>query len=216
MMSTDLAHSEISKPRRIPRGEKRREEIAAVAQRVFLERGYAETTMQIIASRAGASKETLYRHFGCKEDLFSEIVQIRAMGVFKGMVGECGLQGEPREVLRTLALNLLRLLMSPDSLALYRLVLIETPRTPEVGRIFFEQGPAEVMRQLTGYLDRATKRRLLNCPDPLQATRLFLGSVIGNRHMIALVAPDWEVVTEEKLHRHVDAAVAMFLATYAG
>jgi TetR/AcrR family transcriptional regulator, mexJK operon transcriptional repressor len=216
MVSTDLAHSEISKPRRIPRGEKRREEIAAVAQRVFLERGYAETTMQIIASRAGASKETLYRHFGCKEDLFSEIVQIRAMGVFKGMVGECGLQGEPREVLRTLALNLLRLLMSPDSLALYRLVLIETPRTPEVGRIFFEQGPAEVMRQLTGYLDSATKRRLLNCPDPLQATRLFLGSVIGNRHMIALVAPDWEVVTEEKLHRHVDAAVAMFLAKYAG
>src|ERR1700691_1291947 len=171
MMSTDLAHSEISKPRRIPRGEKRREEIAAVAQRVFLERGYAETTMQIIASRAGASKETLYRHFGCKEDLFSEIVQIRAMGVFKGMVGECGLQGEPREVLRTLALNLLRLLMSPDSLALYRLVLIETPRTPEVGRIFFDQGPVEVMRQLTGYLDRATKRRLLNWPDPLQAPR---------------------------------------------
>ncbi|HKH80753.1 MAG TPA: TetR/AcrR family transcriptional regulator [Methylovirgula sp.] len=203
----------MQKPRRVPRGEKRREEIAAVAQRVFLERGFTDTTMQIIASRAGASKETLYRHFGCKEDLFSEIVRARAMRVFKGM--EFGLEGEPQEVLLNLGLNLLRLLMSPESLALYRLVLTETPRTPEVGRIFFEQGPAQVMRQLASYLGSATQRKLLNCPDPPLATKLFLGSVIGNRHMIALVAPDWDIVTEEKIQRHVEAAVAMFLAKYA-
>jgi hypothetical protein len=33
--------------------------------------------------------------------------------------------------------------------------------------------------------------------------------------MIALVAPDWEVMSEEKIQRHVEAAVAMFLAKYA-
>jgi AcrR family transcriptional regulator len=215
-MSTELAQSEMPKPRRIPRGEKRREEIAAVAQRVFLERGFTDTTMQIIASRAGASKETLYRHFGCKEDLFSEIVRARAMGVFRGMVGEFGLEGEPPTVLLNLGLNLLRLLISPDSLALIRLVVTETPRTPEIGRIFLEEGPAQVMRQLTSYLASATQRKLLNCPDPPLATKLFLGAIISNRHMIALVAPDWEVMSEEKIQRHVEAAVAMFLAKYAG
>jgi TetR/AcrR family transcriptional regulator, mexJK operon transcriptional repressor len=213
-MSTELAQSEMPKPRRIPRGEKRREEIAAVAQRVFLERGFTDTTMQIIASRAGASKETLYRHFGCKEDLFSEIVRARAMGVFRGMVGEFGLEGEPPTVLLNLGLNLLRLLISPDSLALIRLVVTETPRTPEIGRIFLEEGPAQVMRQLTSYLASATQRKLLNCPDPPLATKLFLGAIISNRHMIALVAPDWEVMSEEKIQRHVEAAVAMFLAKY--
>ena len=35
--------------RRIPRGEKRRDEIAAVAERVFLELGFNDTTMQIVA-----------------------------------------------------------------------------------------------------------------------------------------------------------------------
>lgn len=214
-MSTELAQSEMPKPRRIPRGEKRREEIAAVAQRVFLERGFTDTTMQIIASRAGASKETLYRHFGCKEDLFSEIVRARAMGVFRGMVGEFGLEGEPPTVLLNLGLNLLRLLISPDSLALIRLVVTETPRTPEIGRIFLEEGPAQVMRQLTSYLASATQRKRLNCPDPPLATKLFLGAIISNRHMIALVAPDWEVMSEEKIQRHVEAAVAMFLAKYA-
>jgi TetR/AcrR family transcriptional regulator, mexJK operon transcriptional repressor len=84
MMSIDLAHSEAQKPRRIPRGEKRREEIAAVAERVFLELGFTDTTMQIVASRAGASKETLYRHFGSKEGLFSEVVRARAVRVYGG------------------------------------------------------------------------------------------------------------------------------------
>ncbi|MCI0600466.1 MAG: TetR/AcrR family transcriptional regulator, partial [Beijerinckiaceae bacterium] len=64
--------------RRVPRGQKRREEIAAIAERLFLERGFAETTMQLVAARARASKETLYRHFGNKEELFADIVRRRA------------------------------------------------------------------------------------------------------------------------------------------
>jgi TetR/AcrR family transcriptional regulator, mexJK operon transcriptional repressor len=51
--------------RRVPRGRTRREEIVAIAERVFLECGFTETTMQLIADRAGASKETLYRQVIC-------------------------------------------------------------------------------------------------------------------------------------------------------
>ena len=92
----------------VPRGEKRRDQISAVAESVFLERGYAETTMQIIAERAGASKETLYRHFGCKEALFSEIVRRRSAIMMGGEEGE--LSGPPRQVLLDLALNILHFL----------------------------------------------------------------------------------------------------------
>ena len=101
-MSIDPDLTEMQKCRRIPRGEKRREEIAAVAERVFLELGYTETTMQIVASRAGASKETLYRHFGSKEGLFSEVVRARSARVYGGPEGVLQLSGEPRDVLRRL------------------------------------------------------------------------------------------------------------------
>src|ERR1700744_2528184 len=60
--------------RKVPRGAKRREELIDVAEKIFLERGFPETTMQMIAEAAGASKETLYRHFESKELLFAEIV----------------------------------------------------------------------------------------------------------------------------------------------
>ncbi len=199
--------------RRIPRGEKRREEIAAVAQRVFMELGFTEATMQTIAACAGASKETLYRHFGCKEELFAEMVRTRAARVFSG-VDEALLRGETKEILTRFGRNLLQMLSGEDSLCLYRLVIAELPRAPELGRIFLEQGPFQILRQLTAQITNAAETGQLNCPDPGLAAKLFLGALIGSRHVYALIAPETEVLTEEKIARHVDEAVAMFLARY--
>ena len=106
--------------RRIPRGEKRRDEIAAVAERVFLELGFNDTTMQIVASRAGASKETLYRHFGSKEGLFSEVVRARAERVYGQVESEIGQRNDPRDVLKRLGFNLLGKLLSEDPLCLFQ------------------------------------------------------------------------------------------------
>jgi TetR/AcrR family transcriptional regulator, mexJK operon transcriptional repressor len=199
--------------RRVPRGEKRREEIAAVAQRVFLELGFTEATMQTIAASAGASKETLYRHFGCKEELFAEIVRTRAERVFSGTC-EALVRGEPKEILTRVGHNLLQIISGEDSLCLYRLVIAEVPRTPELGRIFLQQGPLQVVDQLTAQIASAVESGHLNCSDPVLAAKLFLGALVGNRHIQALIAPDIDMLTEEKLERHVEEAVAMFLARY--
>jgi TetR/AcrR family transcriptional repressor of mexJK operon len=200
--------------RRIPRGEKRRDEIAAVAERVFLELGFNDTTMQIVASRAGASKETLYRHFGSKEGLFSEVVRARAERVYGQVESEIGQHNDPRDVLKRLGYNLLGKLLSEDPLCLFRIVISEVQRTPELGRIFFEQGPNQLLKDLASYLEYATKQGMLKCHEPALAAKLFLGSVVANRHIIKLVVPDYEDLTEEIIHHHVEAAVDMFLAAY--
>jgi TetR/AcrR family transcriptional regulator, mexJK operon transcriptional repressor len=200
--------------RRIPRGEKRRDEIAAVAERVFLELGFNDTTMQIVASRAGASKETLYRHFGSKEGLFSEVVRARAERVYGQVESEIGQRNDPRDVLKRLGYNLLGKLLSEDPLCLFRIVISEVQRTPELGRIFFEQGPNQLLKDLASYLEYATKQGMLKCQEPALAAKLFLGSVVANRHIIKLVVPDYEDLTEEIIHQHVEAAVNMFLAAY--
>ncbi len=199
--------------RRVPRGEKRRDEIAAVAQKVFMELGFTEATMQTIAASAGASKETLYRHFGCKEELFAEIVRTRAARVFSG-IGEALVRGEPKEILTGVGRNLLQMLSGEDSLCLYRMVIAELPRAPEFGRIFLEQGPFQILRQLTAQIASAVETGQLNCPDPELAAKLFLGALSGTRHVYALIAPETDVLTEEKIARHVNEAVAMFLARY--
>jgi TetR/AcrR family transcriptional regulator, mexJK operon transcriptional repressor len=200
--------------RRVPRGEKRRDEIAAVAERVFLELGFSDATMQIVASRAGASKETLYRHFGSKEGLFSEVVRARSLRVHRNLEREFSQHNDPREVLRRLGFNLLNMLVNEEPLCFFRIVIAEVQRTPELGRIFFEQGPHQIMKDVAAYLEYATEQGMLNCPEPMIAARLYLGSVAANRHIIKLLVPDFEDVTEDVIRRHVDAAVSMFVAAY--
>ncbi|VFU09656.1 Transcriptional regulator, TetR family [Methylocella tundrae] len=196
--------------KRVPRGDKRRDEIAAVAEDVFLERGYAETTMQIIAARAGSSKETLYRHFGSKEAMFSEVVRRRSLRITGGEESE--LSGRPEKVLLDLALNLLRFLNSADSLCLYRVVVAEAPREPDLGRIFYAQGPGRVLNRITGYLEAATKRGELRCADADLAARLFLGAVIAHHQCLSLVGG--AVFSDTQRSSHAKEAVALFMARY--
>lgn len=58
---------------RPPHGE-RRENLLAVAKRVFAVRGFQATTMDDIAKEAGFTKPILYQYFESKTDLYQEIV----------------------------------------------------------------------------------------------------------------------------------------------
>jgi AcrR family transcriptional regulator len=200
--------------RRVPRGQKRREEIAAIAERIFLERGFTETTMQLVAARAGASKETLYRHFGNKEELFAEIVQRRSARITGGQDGELDMNGTPREVLARLGRNLLDFLTLADSLSFIRIMVAEAVRAPELGRIFYAQGPAHVHHELARYLRRAARRGELHCSEPELAAKLFLGAIVANYQILGLIAPGFEPFKGKKMRAHVEEAVALFLARY--
>lgn len=70
---------------RLPRAE-REEQILAIAEEVFAERGYQLTTMEDVADRAGITKPVIYDYFGSKEGLLSATIarareQLRASTV---------------------------------------------------------------------------------------------------------------------------------------
>lgn len=213
MSQSELLDTEpIKGGRKVPRGETRRRELALIAERVFLDRGFASTTMQMIATQAGASKETLYRHFVSKESLLAEIVRTRS-AQFLGPGGELP-SGSPAYVLTTLGTSALKAMFDPDCVCLFRIVVAETPHAPELGAIFYEQGPARVLQQLTQYLRSAHMRRRVRCPRPKQAAQLFLGAILAPFHLLRLVTPDPQPLDRAVERAHIRAAVAMFLARY--
>ena len=63
-------------PRRgpIPSGKTTRERILDVASRLFVERGYAATSVRDIAAELGISNPSLYHHFASKERLLEELL----------------------------------------------------------------------------------------------------------------------------------------------
>jgi AcrR family transcriptional regulator len=65
---------------RIAQALRNRAAILDVAQRQFLERGYAATTVASIAGEAGVSVETVYKAFGGKAELVGAIYE-------RGLIG---------------------------------------------------------------------------------------------------------------------------------
>ncbi|WP_407170239.1 TetR/AcrR family transcriptional regulator [Bradyrhizobium sp. ORS 111] len=188
-------------------------ELIDVAERLFLEGGFAETTMQMIAEAAGASKETLYRHFSSKELLFAGIVDRKAREL-SGPESTLARGGSPEVVLFDLGIGLLHLVLRGPASSLFRILVAEAPRAPELGDLFYNRGPGRTVRRLAGYLAAATERSELRCEDPQGAARLFLGAVVAQYHLHLLVQPNWKRPSEREMRAHVKSAVAMFLAKY--
>lgn len=199
--------------RKVPRGERRRCELVDVAEMLFLEHGFTETTMQTIAERAGASKETLYRHFASKELLFAEIISRKAAEI-NGPNAAITRGGPPAVVLSILGLELLRGVLRKQSTSLFRMVVTESARARELGELFYQRGPGITVERLTVYLSGASKRGELRCDDPLTAARIFLGAVVSHYHLRCLIEAGPKVPTERQIKLHVEAVVEMFLARY--
>jgi AcrR family transcriptional regulator len=120
---------------------KKRAAIVEVATKSFFERGYAATTMSSIADELGGSKATLWAHFSSKEELFAAVVDNK-VDAFAQEVNEV-LTGQAFSfpALRRACLRFLDCLLRENSVQLFRLVLSEGERFPEINEMFYERGP---------------------------------------------------------------------------
>ena len=198
----------------VPRGDRRRREIAAVAEGVFLAQGYEATTMLMVARSAGASKVTLYRHFGSKEDLFAEVIRNRAATLNAGFAAVFGRGSDLPAVLRDVGITLLTEFTSSAVVQLLRMVAAETSRDPELGRVLHAHGPATGEAYLTEYLGSERAKGTFPDVDVRLAANLFISAVTGHVLLDVLFLVEADVITASEIERRVDAVVEMFMARY--
>lgn len=86
--------------------------ILDAARDLFVERGYAATTIESLAARAGVSPETIYAAFGNKRTLLTQLIDVSIAGddapvpiLERGWVREMREESDPRRRLRILARN---------------------------------------------------------------------------------------------------------------
>ena len=199
----------------VPRGQRRRLEILGVAEAIVLRQGFADTTMQQVAEEAGASKETLYRHFKSKDDLLIEIVLVRTQELRRTLDAKVDSGASLATVLRDLGCNLLQVMARPDVTALLRIVVAETVRNPALGQTLYTAGPERTNRRLTEFLEAAKGRGEFCGGDTALAASLFLGSVLGNEPMAGLLRAPEQPITADRIAARVEEAVALFLGRYA-
>ena len=163
-----------------PRSAAKREAMLDAAQVCFLESGYTSTSVDEVASRAGVSKATIYAHFNSKDDLFNAIICRRCDDQAEGLSSLALPQGnDARTLLTTIAQRLLTLFLSPEVMGIYRMVIAEAPRHPELARIWYDAGPMRGKARLVELFEQMKARGLLAYDDAPRVVDMFVGTLRG-------------------------------------
>jgi AcrR family transcriptional regulator len=194
-----------------PRLEARRRAFLDAATTAFLEKGYANTTLDDVIARSGGSRQTLYALFGGKQGLFEALVSDRCSKIFEPLALEGLPERAPDEVLVDLGVRYLDTVLEPDTLGLYRVVVAEAGSMKELGERFWEMGPGRTRALLAGYFARQARLGGLRLQDPEQAANEFLGMLLGPYQMQCLLGLR-DRPSRDELTRFVSTAVPRFLA----
>jgi AcrR family transcriptional regulator len=181
-LSTSLADQPRSRAGRPSRdeAEQRRALVLDQALEVFLERGYEGATVDLIAAAAGASKRTLYAHYGDKTALFKAAVQ-RAIELYTVDPDPLSI-AESDDIEETLvALGRMRLahVISPVGMRLQRILNAEAYRFPEIFNWASEQGSRPMNLLLAQVLRRHAAAGRIEVESPERAAVAFLSMVVG-------------------------------------
>lgn len=125
------------------RSARKHQAILDAATAVFLDKGYAGTSMDDIAKLAAVSKQTVYKHFSDKEKLFAEIVLATtdrldtAIDLLADVPADAAAL---EENLTRLARQFLDTLTHPRVIQLRRLIIANADVFPDLGTEWYEKG----------------------------------------------------------------------------
>ena len=191
----------------------KRRQIIAGAHAVFLAQGFDAASMNDIARAAGVSKGTLYVYFDNKEQLFEAIVEqecdAQAEAIFELDPNDRDVEG----VLGRLGVAFVKFLCQPEKASAIRTVTAIAHRMPDLGRKFYERGPARGIAQLADYLAAQVKAGVLAIEDCELAAAQFIETCHATlfKPVLFNFAP---APSPERIERVVRNAVKVFLAAY--
>jgi AcrR family transcriptional regulator len=199
------------------RADRKRLQIRQAAVAAFLRTGYVGTSMDDVAAAARVSKQTVYKHFGSKEELFVAIIEATVGDVMDEVFERVGSAQDRRggleEELLTTGRRLIVLIMQPELLALRRLMTGEASRFPQLGEVWWRGGPARLAAGLTERLQQAVNEDELVIDDVRLAAEQLQWLILSIPLNRAMLCPG-QAYTSGELHRYSDAGVRTFLAAH--
>jgi len=163
-----------------------------------------------IIAKVGGSKRTIYSYFGNKEQLFATVVR-EIVGNAMGPLAEADfVRPDLEATLHEAGLRYLGVIMSPEALQLYRTVVGEGSRFPDLAKVFFEAGPGRTSVNLARVLDERGGEWGIAAGDPKQLADHFLGMIRDDLHLqvvLGLRPPP----TPDEARGAVESAVRMFV-----
>ncbi|WP_114423762.1 TetR/AcrR family transcriptional regulator [Nocardioides houyundeii] len=191
--------------------QEKRALIVQAATDLFLELGYDRASLARIAENAEVSKATLFKQFPTKAALFDAIVTESWAG---SDVLDLPRAGNLAAGLTTIGHRYAALMTRPGMTDLFRIVIAELPRFPELAKAQFAQGKMPYFESVQRYLLAETKAGTAAIDDAELAATQFLGMISNFVFWPRLLVPGW-TVNEDRAAEVVDEAVRTMVARYA-
>lgn len=195
-----------------PKDLDKRLAILESAKELFVEQGYAGTSMDAIAKSAGVSKLTLYSHFGHKEDLFQQCVVSKCAEHAPDALYDPSSNLPLRQRLISIGAAFMELLFSEEAVKFYRMMAGEARQTGKLGRLFHAAGPQRTLDQFDELLAAAVRNGELAMRDRQRAGNHFFSMLRGDQHMRVIMGEQRPPASE--LRKHTADVVDVFLSAY--
>jgi AcrR family transcriptional regulator len=198
-----------------PEDSSREEEILQAAFDVFSEQGFHGARMLDVASRARASKATLYARYPSKEALFEALMAWSTRQGTEALDAIAADQTlDPLAALHRFAAHLLALMLQPKKLALFRIAVAEGDRLSAVGRTYSAFTRDHGIERVRAIVARLVKQGLIEIDDRAEFGHSFIGLLQGELFSRALLGTIPSPGREE-IDRHAMRAVTRLMRAYA-
>lgn len=194
-----------------PQSAEKRQAILNAAGKLFMEVGFA-ASVDRIAEAAGVSKQTVYGHFGSKEDLYREA----GIHTLREPVASMIDRTLPiAEALGKYGRETLTRLLSDALVTAHRRLIEQAATFPAMAKVHAEFGPGLSIQVLADYFVERMAADVLRSDDARLAAEDFLSLLQGMSRLDRLFGhttqPDAAAIG-----RHVDHTVDIFMRAYCG
>jgi AcrR family transcriptional regulator len=184
--------------------------IFEAARHEFAASGYAATSMDSVARRAGVSTKTLYRLIPNKASLFEGMITDR-IDTFASVVRLRACDGSNIEkALREALIVCGELVLDGDVISLQRMIIGESEKFPEIAETFYHKAIRRTEQTLANWLHTQSERGLLKIEDAETSAGILLGMLVFQPQRAVLFghAPP---PTRQQLEQRARAVAAVFL-----
>ena len=190
------------------RSLERRAKLLAVAQDLFLAKGYDLVTVDEIVERAGGSKTNVYQHFGSKSVLLREVVSSLTRKIVPSI--PVILDEDIAVFLGRSGRKILGQLLTNKSIQLHRLVVAQSAEHPAVTKRFFREFHYYLREELASRLSPQQQRgRIKAGMTPNQLAETFL-SMLGWEQLLRQMVTGTHELNSREIVKLVDDAVSVF------
>jgi AcrR family transcriptional regulator len=169
------------------RAEARPDVVLDAALALFVEKGFAATRVEDIASRAGLSKGAVYLYFPSKEAILEGLVKRAVRPIADNALGFLeNYAGDPRLVIGTVLKMIAGRIADPKLIAIPRLLVREIVNFPDFAQMYRREVLDRVIPAVTALIASGVREGYFRPVDPELTLRSVVGPIIAHMLMAEL------------------------------